>query len=90
MADGGPEATESHLQPGTRPAAGAARAVAIASCPEPLPAHERSGDRAVNVIGWAIDEAGGIQAVCVRADGSVHLVGRESILFDHAVRPTDY
>ncbi len=86
MAEGGPGSAGTNPRQGGGPA----RTVAIATCPEPLPAHERTGERAINVVGWAVDESGAIQGVCVRGDGSVHLVDRESILFDHAVRPTDY
>lgn len=64
--------------------------VHVAACPEALPAHDTATDRAVNVVGWAVDEAGGLHAIAVLANGSVEVIGRDRIVFDHAVRPTDY
>jgi hypothetical protein len=72
------------------PFEGTVRVVDIATCTEAMPAHERSTERALNVIGWAVDDGGTLHAVAVSGDGAVHLVAREQILFDHAVRPTDY
>ena len=64
--------------------------VNVATYQEALAAHARSDDKAVNVIGWAVDNQGAVYAVAVVADGSVRLVAMEALIFDHAVRPTDY
>ncbi len=64
--------------------------VAVATYPEVLSAHERTGEIAINVIGWAVDNSGGVHALAVASDGSTRLVPIDSVVFDHAVRPTDY
>jgi streptogramin lyase len=64
--------------------------VNVAACPEALAAHDAATDRAINVVGWAVDNGGGLHALAVSPDGTVRLISHERIVFDHAVRPTDY
>jgi hypothetical protein len=64
--------------------------VNVAACPEALPAHDRATDHAINVVGWAVDNAGTLLALAVSADGSLQVIAHERVVFDHAVRPTDY
>lgn len=66
------------------------RSLFVSACQEPLPAHDRATDTALNVVAWTIDEERHLRALAISPDGSMRDVAADDLVFDHALRPTNY